>query len=157
MNRSNAEFFYLTPDMPEIIIKHAHDISAFQKKNQTGYYQLKHAIGIGRDVTGVNSKAEKDTMKNVDLSLSYLNFSSVAKSIETIRPDNDNCTLALIGGYSQWKEFTVKHWAQGIASLQTDSTLIKYMVNHGYLTSNTDHVQSYHGIVSKRHYLAKVL
>jgi hypothetical protein len=153
MNRANADFFYLSADMPEIVVKQAHDIAKFQKLGLSGYYNAKYAIGITKDIADVNSPAEKALMKKTDQFLSNLNFRTMSKTLQHIPQHKDNCMLSVISNYQHWKDQVVKTWASGIASLQTDSTLVNYMVRHGYLTSADHTMQSYHGIRSKQYHL----
>ena len=151
MNRPNAELFYLTPDFPEISIKQAHDIARFRSLGGEDYYQLKRSIGQFGDVQTVNSRMEKESIKKTAARLAKLNFSQITRSIDTINHDDDNCLISLIGDYRQRWNHIVENWAKGMASLQTDSTLINYMVNHGYLSSPDQTIQSYYGILSPKY------
>jgi hypothetical protein len=151
MNRANAEFFYLSADLPEIIVKQAHDIANFQSMGNQDYYQMKHIIGIGGDVGGAKSQAEKTIIKETTHIISQINFSQISESLAKLSLRDNNCMIDMVNGYQHWKQQLVKNWAHGIASLQTDSTLINYMITHGYLSSPTQGIQSYHGIHSKRY------
>lgn len=154
MNRANAEFFYLTADMPEIAVKQAHDIARFRELGNAGYYQLKRVIGIGGDIAGTNSQAEKNIIRQADSVLSQINFNQISESLRKLSTIDNNAIIGIIDGYQHYKPQLIKTWAQGLASLQTDSTLINYMITHGYLSSVTQGIQSYHGIHSKRYRLS---
>ena len=48
----------------------------------------------------------------------------------------------------------VANWFNGYAMLNSDRTLINYMVSHGYLSNENQPVQGYHGIKSKERKLS---
>lgn len=154
MNRPYVEFFYLTTDMPEIVVKQAHDLAKFQASGNTDYYQLKRSIGVGGDIADVNSQIEKLLIRQTNQFLSTIDFSQVSESLHRLSlAKYNNCMIGLINGYQHLNSRLIKNWSHGLASLQTDSTLIDYMIAHGYLSSPTQGVQSYNGIHSKRYRL----
>lgn len=153
MNKPYVEFFYLTTDMPEIVVKQAHDLAKFQTSGNTDYYQLKRSIGIGGDIADVNSGVEKLLLRHTYQVLLTINFSQVSKSLSILSSVNNNCMIGLINGYQHLNPRLIKNWTHGLAALQTDSKLINYMISHGYLSSQTQGVQSYNPIYSKHYRL----
>lgn len=154
MNRTNVEFFYLSTEMPEIVVKHAHDIAKLRASGVSEYYSTKRAIGQLGDIPGVASKLEKHVVKITDVSLSTVNFQHVSDTIELFDRSDSNCMLAMIGTFRDWKEDLVKNWIGGIAGLQTDNTLTNYMLRHRYLSTPTQTIQSYNGLISRQYRIA---
>lgn len=168
LNKDWIEFFFLTPDLPEIAIKQAHDHAAYNKLysvaseypplpiydcddpslNDTRYEIKKNMLGCKCEVNPSLSLIDKKVVtkyRNIILETDFSskknidNFESVIKS-------------TLYGSYfhdTNKNKKELKNWYNGIASLANDKTLIDYMVNHRYLDNYEQLPHNYNGIMSK--------
>lgn len=156
MNRPNTEFFFIDPEMPEISIKQAHDLVRAKKIGITDYYQEKAMIGCGYNLPFVKSSTEKQILKHTDRVLGQMTLCDLTSSIEKLEKyieveQGNNGYLKTIRHWLRTNPDLAHNWASGYASIQSDQTIINYMVNHGYLDHLLHSVQSYNGIKS-RHY-----
>ena len=153
INRTNIEYFYLNPDMPSIVVKHAHDLARSIRNGFTEYYQLKRAIGQTGDVADVRSKREKEIIETANSILSKLNFAHLKKSADLLADTKNNCMVSTIDTFLKQKKSSVNSWMHGLASIQSDRKLIDYMLRHGYLSSPSQTIQSYNGLLTKKYHL----
>jgi len=168
-NKNWIEFFYLTPDLPEISVKQAHDQVKFDKLysmakghtplpaydsadpslNFTEYYLKKRMLGCKDEVKLNLSLTDKRLMKNYRNLIINTDFST-KKSIRNFESVIKTNPFGLFfhSGYENTKE--MKNWYDGIASLANDKTLINYMVKHGYLDNHNQLPHAYNGIMTKQ-------
>lgn len=145
LNKPYLEFFFMTPDFPEITIKQAHDLKKYNDLKINDYYIKKSMTGCSLDLHR-QSAAEKTTLSAHNQLIGKTNFKNISPLSDFFK--NSKIPYSKMFN-SDENSVYVKNWAKGYAMLNTDKTLIDYMVKHGYLDNEYQPVQSYHGIRSK--------
>lgn len=161
MMRPEMEFFFVSPDLPELHAKQCHMMLNYCLQTGTSLnelekfdnYYLKCAVQ-GRDPEPVilygSSLAEKKSTRFHREILKSINFTKeVPQSIiAQLRSSQSGSTLAK-GFKSQSDAF--KNYVGGWHVLQTDQTLLSYMTRHKLLSFDKQPIQTYYNIMSKKH------
>ena len=150
-NKDYLEFFFITPDLPEIAIKQSHDLKKYNSLSIDNYYIKKKMVGCSADTFG-QSKLEKKVMTSYSRDvIEKIDFKRVSAFDDFVK--QENLPYHNFFKSDQNKKY-VTNWFNGYAMLNTDQTLINYMIKHGYLDNEHQPVQGYHGIKSKERKLS---
>lgn len=167
LNKDWIEFFFLTPDLPEISIKQAHDHAKYNKLysvakefpplpihdcddpslDYTMYTIKKRMLGCKDEVKSNLSLTDKriaSNYRNIILETDFSNKNNIDNFESSIKS-------TLYGSYfhnSYKNKKELKNWYNGLASLASDKTLIEYMVRHGYLDNHSQLPHNYNGLMS---------
>lgn len=159
--RNDLEFFFISPDMPELHAKQCHMMLNYCLKTNTTLaelekienYYVKCAVQ-GRDPEPLALRGSSQHEKQV-----YTKHKALVTSIDFTKkiPDSVLHQLSqssvgqpLLSGL-QRQSSAMKKYLGGWHILQTDQTLISYMVRLGLLSSDKHPVQSHHAISSKEY------
>ena len=161
MMRSNSEFFFVSPDMPELHAKQCHMMLNYCLKTNTTLaelekfenYYLKCAVQ-GRDpeplILQGHSRAEKQSYSKHNNLLKLINFTKEIPDSVIYQLSKNQVSLPFASAL-QRQSNAVKKYMNGWHILQTDQTLMSYMVRMGLLSSDQQPIQSYHAISSQEH------
>lgn len=158
MMRPDIEFFYVTPDLPELHCKQCHMLLntcnnlgiTLEEINQPKNYYIK-AAACGRDseVFAGNSQQEKIIAQDYSSKIKSINFDSEMPlwfyQWASINPSARSLNQNLQTNSDSWKNYK-RSWA----GLQTDQTLINYLQKHKLLDHSSKLVHGYHNINSKQ-------
>jgi len=161
MMRQNIEFFFVSPDMPELHAKQCHMMLNYCLKTNTTFteiekienYYLKCAVQ-GRDpepmVLRGHSMLEKTATRQHANKINQINFSKEIPLAFVQQMFHNQISLPFASAVER-KSPAFRKYVNGWNAIQSDKTLVSYMVRMGLLSSQTQPVQSYHGIRSKAH------
>lgn len=159
-NRDWIEFFFLSPEMPEITIKQSHDHAKFNKIISTEfenpslpYSENASQYSLKKTMMGCKNEVIKNLSLNdkiVIVDYEHILFDTDFTNNKNIKLFELRVRKTLYGYYHNSNSlFTeIQNWYNGIASLASDKTLINYMVRHGYLNNNKQLPHNYNGIMS---------
>lgn len=159
MMRPDIEFFFVTPDLPELHCKQCHMLIdtvenlgiTLAEINSIENYYIKSAA-VGRDPEIFYGTSQKEKLICIDYAsiIHNINFDSKLPAwVESWTKRNPAALTmhqALQQNTNQWKNYT-RQWS----SLQTDQTLINYLVRHKILDDASTPIQGYNNIISKYH------
>ena len=157
--RSDLEFFFISPDMPELHAKQCHMMLNYCLRTNTTptelekpeNYYLKCAVQ-GRDpevIPGL-SQMEKQINAGHDSIVKSIDFSKEISASVLHRLSKNSTSLPLLSGL-QRQSAAVKKYINGWHILQTDQTLTSYMARMGLLSSERQPVQSYYAVSSREY------
>jgi len=161
MMRDNLEFFFVSLDMPQLHAKQCHMMLNHCLKTNTSLaeleklenYYLKCAVQ-GRDpeplVLQGYSQSEKHSLDKHKNLLKLVNFTKEIPASVIYQLTKNQASLPFASALER-QTGALKKYTNGWHILQTDQTLISYMVRMGLLSSDQQPVQSYHAISSKEH------
>lgn len=144
-NKPYLEFFFLSPDFPEIAIKQSHDLKKYNNLKIDNYYIKKSMVGCDSDLHKQSESEKRIMLSYTQNVIEKIDFKSMAVLEDFLK--NENMPYYNFFKSDQNRKY-IRNWFSGYAMLNTDKTLINYMVNHGYLDNEFQPVQSYHGIRS---------
>ena len=160
---SNLEYFFLTPDFPQLHLKQTHmllryikqtyqdfedgwtSIEVCGKKSNEDYLNYAAACGLDSEITfgqGFLQKKYNDYTRFKDMEDIMNNQFEYLQKIDPVLKEK----LLL-------KDKTAKNFMNGWQSLQNDNTLVEYMVRHGLLSDNTQSVEGYNGLWGEKYLL----
>jgi hypothetical protein len=159
--RNNLEFFFISPDLPELHAKQCHMMLNYCLRTNTTLTELEKlenyylkCAAHGRDPEPLalqgNSRREKQL---------YIKHKTVIESIDFTKKITDSLLYQLstnaaglpLASALQRQSSAVKKYINGWHILQTDQTLISYMVRMGLLSSDQQPVQSYYSVGSREY------
>jgi hypothetical protein len=161
LNRSDLEFFFISPDLPALHAKQCHTMLNYCLKTNTTIAELEKpenyylkATVQGRDteietLIG-HSLIEKKVMAEHSKIIGSIDFSKKISSSILAQLSKNSTGLALFSGL-QRQSSAMKKYINGWHILQTDQTLISYMVRMGLLSSAKQPVQSYYAVCSQQY------
>jgi hypothetical protein len=161
---SNLEYFYITPDFPQLHLKQAHMLLRYIKKTYPGpfengwssvavcgkksnedYVNYAAACGLDSEIKvgqGFLQKKYNDLTRFRDMEDIMNNQFEYLQNIDPVLKEK----LLL-------KDKTAKNFMDGWQSLQNDNTLVEYMVRHKLLSDNTQSVEHYNGLWGEKYLL----
>jgi len=160
------EFFFITPDFPKLHIKQNHLLLNYikekyhefhegwistkylGKKNPIDYLEYAKACGCDTEVNVGQGWIQKQSnmmakIKDVSSLMNKNNFNYV-----------QNVDPLLKEKFCQ-KDNTAINFLQGWKSLQSDKTLVEYMLRHGFLSNTQQTIENYNGLFGKKYLLEK--
>jgi hypothetical protein len=159
LNRSDLEFFFISPDLPALHAKQCHMMLNYCLRTNTTLaelekpenYYLKCAVqGRDPDVIPGISQMEKQINAEHDSIVKSIDFSKEISDLVLHQLSKNSTSLPLLSGL-QRQSSAVKKYIDGWHILQTDQTLKSYMVRMGLLSSDRQSVQSYHAVSSREY------
>lgn len=157
MMRPDLEFFFITPDMPQLHSKQCHmllrtsqqlNIPVTDLDKLSNYYIKCTGSGRDQEVHDQSSQREKVVIDQYLKIMHGIDFSN--SNSDNIRSSigHNKLTNAMTFGIEQGRQ-AMKKFIGNWSALQTDSSMINYLVRHRILDSKYHPIQSYHGICSK--------
>ena len=159
--RSDLEFFFISPDMPELHAKQCHMMLNYCLKTNTTLaelekienYYVKCAVQ-GRDPEPLalqgSSQHEKQIYNKYKALVTSIDFTKKIPDSVLHQLSKSSVGQPLLSGL-QRQSSAMQKYLSGWHVLQTDQTLISYMVRFGLLSSDKHPVQSHHAISSKEY------
>lgn len=167
LNKFWIEFFFLTPDLPEIVVKQAHDHAAYNKlyavanefpplPTYNNSSLTDNQYSIKKSMMGCKCDEVYPGLSLIDKQVTY-EYRNIALKTDfsnrkNIKDFESEIKHTLYGSHIHDTNKNKKeliNWYNGIASLANDKTLMNYMVNHGYLNNHNQLPHNYNGILSK--------
>lgn len=163
LSYSNLEYFFLTPDFPKLHLKQNHmllryikqtyadfsegwsSVANCGKKNSEDYIRYAAACGLDSEVTrgqGFIQKQFNDYTRFKDMQEIMNNDFDLLKNIDPVLKEK-----------LREKDRIAKNYMNGWQSLQSDQTLLNYMVRHGFLSNTQQSVEGYHGMWGEKYVL----
>jgi hypothetical protein len=163
LSYSNLEYFFLTPDFPKLHLKQNHmllryikqtyadfsegwsSVAHCGKKSSEDYIRYAAACGLDSEVTrgqGFIQKKFNDYTRFKDMQEIMNNDFDLLKNIDPVLKEK-----------LREKDRIAKNYMNGWQSLQSDQTLLNYMVRHGFLSNAQQSVEGYHGIWGEKYVL----
>jgi hypothetical protein len=162
MMQPEVEFFFTTPDLPELHAKQCHmiiracecyNVNLADMYHLDNFYLKSAACGRDNDIFLGSSPFEKKNAEKFASGFNSINFAQPPKD-EYIYSQLAGNTLARTMLYSIEQQGQVWHkYKDSWASLQTDRRLLDYMVQHRILEDHSHPIQGYYSIFSKKHLL----
>ena len=159
----NLEYFFLTPDFPKLHLKQNHmllryikqtysdfsegwnSVAHCGKKSSEDYIRYAAACGLDSEVTrgqGFIQKQFNDYTRFKDMKEIMNNDFDLLKNIDPVLKEK-------LGE----KDRIAKNYINGWQSLQSDQTLVNYMVRHGFLSNAQQSIEGYHGMWGEKYVL----
>jgi len=159
----NLEYFFLTPDFPQLHLKQNHmllryikkmyfnfhegwnSVSVCGKKNSQDYINYANACGLDSEVTtgqGFLQKQFNEYTRFKDMKDIMNNNFDLLQNIDPVLKEK------LIE-----QDRVAQNYINGWQSLQNDKTLVEYMVRHGLLSDTQQSVEGYHGMWGEKYVL----
>jgi hypothetical protein len=159
MMRPDIEFFYVTPNLPELHAKQCHMMLnhcdtlgiSLQDLDRIENYYVK-AKSCGRDTELFPGTSQQEKIINTDYQqkIKSIDFATgVDYSVLDWAVSNPSAVTLAYGIHNDTTPW--KNYIQAWASLQSDRSLLTYMTRHGLLANDSRPVQGYFNINSKMH------
>lgn len=159
----NLEYFFLTPDYPQLHLKQNHmllnyikktykdfadgwaSVAVCGKKNNKDYLDYATACGLDNEVI----YGQGFLQKQYNACTRFNNIDDIMNNqfeyIQKIDPVLKERLLQ--------KDITAKNFIGGWQSLQNDRTLVEYMVRHGLLSDEKQSIEGYHNMWGEKYVL----
>lgn len=157
--RSDLEFFFISPDLPELHAKQCHMMLNYCLRTNTTLaelekienYYLKCAVqGRDPEIMPGRSQIEKQVIKEHNSVVKSIDFSKKISDLTLHQLSKNSSSLPFASGL-QRQSSAVKKYINGWHILQTDQTLLSYMARMGLLSSDQQTVQSYYAVGSREY------
>jgi hypothetical protein len=157
------EFFFITPDLPNLHIKQNHSLLKYIKKKFSNFHEGWSSVTLGKnspaDYTEYAEACGCDSEVNVGQGwIQKQNNSKVIKDVSCLmnnKFDNMIDMDPLLQEKLLQKDTTAVSFVQGWQSLQNDKTLVNYMLRQGLLSNTNQTIENYNGMWGKKYLLQK--
>lgn len=159
----NLEYFFITPDLPQLHLKQNHLLLRYIKqtysnftdgwtsetvcgrKNNQDYINYAKACGLDSEITTGQSFLQKQYNLHTRLVDMQKVMNNQFESIEKIDPVLKEKLII--------KDKTATNFINGWQSLQNDRTLVDYMIRHGLLSDTSQPIEKYNALWSEKYVL----
>jgi len=156
MKFDEHEMFYITPDMPELHIKQTHMLKRYAKQfiaptsdwdsdiwtaeKIENQFTLARWLGLEPDAIFENAINQRKFWRENHMNIAAMLDPSIAKSTDDLPS-----SAMILPDF----EHKLTRYLEGFKLIQTDKTIIDYMVRMGFLNSPTHSIDRYNGMYSK--------